>query len=109
MCPVCVLRVLVSGHGGGRLLGPGTRLPPPPPWGPSAHFYWGGGVAYRSEETSPPCVWSWSVLQFALRDLKIALANTPSVHPRFLLQECVCFCVSVCMPVCLCVYLSVWS
>ena len=28
--------------------------PPPPPWGPSAHFYW-GGVAYKSEETSPPC------------------------------------------------------
>ena len=28
--------------------------PPPPPGGPSAHFYWGGEVAYRSEETSPP-------------------------------------------------------
>ena len=31
--------------------------PCPPPWGPSAHFYWGGGgVAYKSEETSPPCM-----------------------------------------------------
>ena len=34
---------------------PPSNAPPPlPPWGPSAHFY-GGGVAYRSEETSPPC------------------------------------------------------
>ena len=30
-------------------------------------------------------VWSWSALQFALQDLKIALANTPSVHPLFVL------------------------
>ena len=28
--------------------------PPPPPRGPSAHFYWGGRVAYKSEETSTP-------------------------------------------------------
>ena len=28
---------------------------------------------------------SWSVLQFALQDLKIALANTPSVHPPLVL------------------------
>ena len=30
-------------------------------------------------------VWSWSARQFALQDLKIALANTPSVHPLFVL------------------------
>ena len=40
-------------------------------------------------------VWSWSVLQFALQDLKIALAITPSVHPLFVLYcivyyKCVC-------------------
>ena len=44
-------------------------------------------------------VWSWSALQFALQDLKIALANTPRVHPLFVLycivyykreRECVC-------------------
>jgi hypothetical protein len=29
--------------------------------------------------------WSWSVLLFALQDLKIALANTPRVHPLFVL------------------------
>ena len=30
-------------------------------------------------------VWSSSALQFAPQDLKIALANTPSVHPLFVL------------------------
>ena len=30
-------------------------------------------------------VWSWAALQFALLGLKIALANTPSVHPLFVL------------------------
>ena len=30
-------------------------------------------------------VWSWVVLQFVLQDLKVALANTPSVHPLFVL------------------------
>ena len=30
-------------------------------------------------------VWSRVALQFALQDLKIALANTPSVHPLFVL------------------------
>ena len=41
------------------------------------------------------------MLQFALQDLKIALANTPSVHPLFVLycivyykRERVCVCVS---------------
>ena len=61
-------------------------------------------------------VWSWSVLQFALQDLKIALANTPSVHPLFVLycivyykRVCVCACVRVharavvCVCVCVCV------
>ena len=47
------------------------------------------------------CAWSWSALQFALQDLKIALANTPSVHPLFVLycivyykreRESVCVC-----------------
>ena len=33
---------------------PSPNPPPPPPKGPSAHFYWGGGVAYKSEETAPP-------------------------------------------------------
>ena len=28
-------------------------------------------------------VWPWSALQFALQDVKIAVANTPSVHPLF--------------------------
>ena len=31
------------------------------------------------------CVWFWVALQFALQDLKIALANTPSVHLLFVL------------------------
>ena len=41
-------------------------------------------------------VWSWSALQFALQDLKIALANTPSVHPPFVLY-------------CIVYYKSVWD
>ena len=36
-------------------------------------------------------VWSWSALRFALQDLKIALANTPSVHPLFVLYCIVCY------------------
>ena len=55
-------------------------------------------------------VWSWSVLQFALQDLKIALANTPNAHPLFVLccivyykSVCVtCVCVCVCLCACLC-------
>ena len=47
-------------------------------------------------------VWSWSALQFALQDLKIALANTPSVHPLFILYCIVYYkrervCVYVCI------------
>ena len=47
-------------------------------------------------------VLSWVVLQFALHDLKIALGNTPSVHPLFALcctvcYKCVCLCVCVCV------------
>jgi hypothetical protein len=30
-------------------------------------------------------VWSWVALQFVLQDLEIALANTPIVHPLFVL------------------------
>ena len=37
----------------------------------------------------------WSVLQFALQDLKIALANTLSVHPLFVLY-CIVYYKSVC-------------
>ena len=33
------------GHGGGRLLSSGAS---------AAHFYWGGGFAYKSKETPPP-------------------------------------------------------
>ena len=48
-------------------------------------------------------VWSWSALQFALlRDLKIALANPPSVHPLFVLY-CIVYYKSVCVCVCVCV------
>ena len=47
-------------------------------------------------------VWSWSALQFALQDLKIALANTPSVHPLFALY-CIVSYKSVCARVCVCV------
>ena len=53
-------------------------------------------------------VWSWSALQFALQDLKIALANTPSVHPLFcivlycILHEWVCVCLCLCLSPCLC-------
>ena len=32
---------------------PPPMPPPPPPWRPSAHFYPGGGVTYKSEETAP--------------------------------------------------------
>ena len=46
-------------------------------------------------------VWSWSVLQFALQDLKIALANTPSVHPLFVLY-CIVYYKSVCAHACVC-------
>ena len=47
-------------------------------------------------------VWSWFVLQFALQDLKIALATTPSVHPLFVLYcmayvKCVCVCARTCV------------
>ena len=50
-------------------------------------------------------VWSWFALQFALQDLKITLANTPSVHPLFVLHcivyyKCVCVCVCVCVCAC---------
>ena len=56
-------------------------------------------------------VWSWFVLQFALQDPKNALANTPSVHPLFVLYCmvyyksvcCVCVCVVCCVCVCVCV------
>ena len=41
-------------------------------------------------------VWSWSALQFVLQDLKIALANTPSVHPLFVLY-CVVYYKSACV------------
>ena len=41
-------------------------------------------------------VWSWSALQFALQDLKIALATTPSVHPLFVLY-CIVYYKSVCV------------
>ena len=51
-------------------------------------------------------VWLWFALQFALQDLKIALANTPSVHPLFVLccivfykGERVC---EICLPLHLC-------
>ena len=47
-------------------------------------------------------VWSWSALQFALQDLKIALANTPSVHPLFVLY-CIVYYTSVCLLRKLCV------
>ena len=65
---------------------------------------------HRSLHVSRRCVacvsvWSWSALQFALQDLKIALANTPSVHPLFVLycivyykSVCVCVCHAVCVP-----------
>ena len=36
---------------------PPLQCPPPPQ--PSAHFYWGGGVAYKSEETAHPCIKQW--------------------------------------------------
>ena len=48
------------------------------------------------------CVWSWSVLQFALQDLKIALANTPSVHPLFVL-----YCIVYYKSVFVCVLIAV--
>ena len=41
-------------------------------------------------------VWSWCALQFALQDLKIALVNTPSVHPLFVLY-CIVYYKSACM------------
>ena len=65
------------------------------------------------------------MLQFALQDLKIALANTPSVHPLFVLycivyykSVCVCVCVRVCVHhshlsqterrlVCVCVFVCI--
>ena len=50
--PPAVSRLLVEGTGG-----PSARsryATPPPPQGPSAHFYWGGGVASKSEGTAPP-------------------------------------------------------
>ena len=66
-------------------------------------------------------VWSWSALQFVLQDLKIALANTPSVHPLFVLycivhykreREYVCMCVCAVAVQCLAVYvrrrMTVW-
>ena len=40
-------------------------------------------------------VWSWSVLQFALQDLKIAMANIPRVHPLFVLY-CIVYYKSAC-------------
>ena len=40
-------------------------------------------------------VWSWSALQFALQDLNTALANTPRVHPLFVLY-CIVYYKSVC-------------
>ena len=57
------------------------------------------------------------MLQFALQDLKIALANTPSVHPLFVLycivyykSVCVCACVRVCVcgggGACMCVWVG---
>ena len=58
-------------------------------------------------------VWSWSALQFALQDLKIALVNTPSVHPLFVLY-CIVYYErerereSVCVCVCACVCMSGW-
>ena len=39
------------------------------------------------------------MLQFVLQDLKIALANTPSVHPLFVLY-CIVYYESVCVFVC---------
>ena len=41
-------------------------------------------------------VWSWSALQSAWQDLKIALANTPSVHPLFGLY-CIVYYKGVCV------------
>ena len=54
-------------------------------------------------------VWSWSELQFALQDLKIAVANTPSVHPLFVLY-CIVYCKSVngCVEGCRGVRKGVW-
>ena len=40
-------------------------------------------------------VWSWSALQFATQDLKMALANTPRVHPLFVLY-CIVYYKNVC-------------
>ena len=48
-------------------------------------------------------VWSWSALQFALQDLKIALTNTPSVQPLFVLY-CIVYYKSMCVCVCVCVF-----
>ena len=54
-------------------------------------------------------VWSWSALQFALQDLKIAMANTPSVHPPFVLYCIVYYkSVSVCKCVCVCKCVYLW-
>ena len=56
------------------------------------------GVERRSGCWCVECVsvWSWSALQFALQDLKIALANTPSVHPLFVLY-CIVYYKKVCV------------
>ena len=61
-------------------------------------FFLGGWVSEPKAPPPPPInkvwaclcvacgiVWSCLALQFALPDLKMALANTPSVHPLFVL------------------------